>query len=213
MTKFSTTKHRSYLLVGISWIFLVSPYWPDAINLIMGLSLGALLNEKTYFFIANGLIPIVHFTWIMAFTDLIYKERQKLILSLFTIEIIIFESYFLSLLFISPSLIGTQLAPFYVEWANFIVFYLIFSIGIFLGTGLLFAALSLKSNKNDVRLKGKFLMIGFLLFAIGIFMDAIGSLTEITLVLARTFVTLGAFMFYIGFILPQFINRIFLKTE
>jgi len=56
-------------------------------------------------------------------------------------------------------------------------------------------------------------MIAFVTFVIGTFIDAIGSLTEITLVLARTFVIIAAFMFYIGFTLPTFIKNLFLESE
>ncbi|TFG29968.1 MAG: hypothetical protein EU532_02080 [Promethearchaeota archaeon] len=211
--KYFTFRKRELLLVGITWILIVSPYWPDAINFILILVYGTLLDIKIYFFLANALIPIIHITWMIAFTDLLYKQKQKTILLIFTAEAILFEIFFIYFLIIDPSLIGTQIAPFYVEWTDFIVFYLLFSILIFLITGILFAQRSLKSDKKELRLKGKFLMIAFITFATGTFIDAIGSLTEITLVLARTFVISGAFMFYIGFTLPTFIKELFLKED
>lgn len=213
ITKYFIFKKRELLLVGITWILIVSPYWPDAINFIMILMYGTLLDIIIYFFLANALIPIIHITWMIAFTDLLYKQHQKIILLIFTAEAILFEIFFIYFLIIDPSLIGTQMAPFYVEWTDFIVFYLLFSILIFLITGILFARESLKSDKKELRLKGKFLMIAFITFATGTFIDAIGSLTEITLVLARTFVIIGAFMFYIGFTLPKFIKELFLKED
>jgi len=213
MIKYRKIKLKVLLFVGISWILLMSPYWPDAINFIMGLSIGELLNHQTYFFLANGLIPIVHVTWLFAFTELLYKNKQRLIVLIFTIEAIMFEIFFLYFLFTIPEQIGTQMAPFYVEWTDFIVFYLLFSIIVFLATGLLFAGKSIRSENEEVRLKGKFLLIAFVSFAIGTFIDAIGGLTEITLVLARTFVTIGAIMFYIGFILPRFVKNVFIREE
>lgn len=213
MIKYIKFRNREFLLVGISWILILSGYWPDAINFIMVLWQGTILNREIYFFLANALMPIIHVTWMIAFTDFLYKERQKIILAIFTTEAIIFEVFFLFFLIIDPSLIGTQLAPFYVEWSDFVVFYLLFSILSFLITGLLFARESLRSDKNDVRLKGKFLVIAFISFAIGTFIDAIGSLTEITLVFARVFVTIAAFMFYVGFTLPTFIKEIFIKEN
>jgi hypothetical protein len=213
MIKYINYRRRELLLVGITWILLVSPYWPDAINFIMVLWYGILLDITIYFFLANALIPLIHITWIIAFTDFLYKEKQKIILLIFTTEALIFEVFFLYYLILDPSLIGTQLAPFYVEWSEFVVFYLIFSIAVFLITGLLFARESLRSENAEVRLKGKFLVIAFVSFAIGTFIDAMGSLTEITLVLARTFVIIGAFMFYIGFTLPTFIKEIFVKED
>jgi len=213
VTKYFKFKQRELLLVGITWILIVSPYWPDAINFIMILTYGTILDITIYFFLANALIPIIHITWMIAFTDLLYKKNQKKILLVFTAEAILFELFFIYFLIIDPSLIGTQIRPFYVEWTDFVVFYLLFSILLLVITGILFALRSLKSDNKEIRLKGKFLLIAFITFATGTFIDAIGSLTEITLVLARTFVIIGAFMFYIGFTLPKFIKELFVKED
>lgn len=213
--KYFKEHKRELLLVGITWILLVSPYWPDAINFVLVLMYSSLLDVVIYFFLANALIPIMHVTWIIAFSDLVIKKNKnkKLVLIIFTAEAIIFEVFFLYYLAIDPSLIGTQKGPFYVEWTDFVVFYLLFSIVIFLITGIMFARKCLEVPRKDIRLKGTFLMIAFVTFVIGTFIDAIGSLTEITLVLARTFVIIAAFMFYIGFTLPTFIKNLFLKSE
>ncbi len=213
MTKYRKNKARVFLLVGISWILIVSPYWSDAVNFVLGLSTGTLLKNVSYFFLANAFIPVVHITWIMAFADLVYKSKEKIIVPIFAIEATIFEIYFLYSLITDPRLVGTQFAPFYVEWEIFIVLYLILSIAIFLITGLIFAGKSIKSENHEVRIKGKFLVFGFIFFAIGTTIDAIGILTPFTLVLARFFVILGAIMFYIGFILPGFIRKIFIKSD
>jgi len=213
--KYFKAQKRELLLVGVTWILLVSPYWPDAINFVLVLMYLSLLDVVIYFFLANALIPIMHITWIIAFSDLVIKKNKnkKLVLIIFTAEAIIFEVFFLYYLGIDPSLIGTQKGPFYVEWTDFVVFYLLFSILIFLITGIMFARKCLEVARKDIRLKGKFLMIAFVTFVIGTFIDAIGSLTEITLVLARTFVIIAAFMFYIGFTLPTFIKNLFLESE
>ncbi len=174
---------------------------------------GNLLDVVIYFFLANALIPIIHITWILAFTDFLYKEKQRIFLIIFGAEAIAFEILFLYFLFLDPSLIGTQIAPFYVEWTDFVIFYLLFSIALFLITGIMFARESLKSDNKEIRLKGKFLIIAFITFAIGTFIDAIGNLTEVTLVLARTFVIIGAFMFYLGFTLPRFIKEVLIKED
>lgn len=211
--KYFKVRKREFLLVGITWILLVSPYWPDAINFVMVLMYSSLLDVVIYFFLANALIPIIHITWIIAFSDMVLEKNKKLVLIIFTAEAIIFEVVFLYFLAIDPSLIGTQIAPFYVEWTDFVVFYLLLSILMFLITGIMFARKCLEVTNKEIRLKGKFLMMAFVTFAIGTIIDAIGSLTEVTLVLARTFVIIAAFMFYIGFTLPTFVKNRFIKTE
>jgi hypothetical protein len=112
-----------------------------------------------------------------------------------------------------PYLIGTQQSVFVVEWAIWIQFYLLFSIVLLLVTGFLFARASLKSAEPEIKLKGKFLILAFVTFAIGTVIDVIAadSPTELTILLARIFVIISSISFYIGFTLPKFIKELFIK--
>lgn len=214
ISKYFKYEKREYLLVGITWIFLVSPYWPDAISFLLILFTGTKLNEPTYFFLANGFIPVIHITWIIVITDFMYKDKQKYLLSVFIIESIAFEIIFLTVLFMNPYLIGTpQSNPFVVEWNIFIDLYLIISIALFLITGLLFASESLKSDSKELRFRGWFLISAFISFTIGTLIDVILEITEITIVIARLFVIIAAFCFYLGFTMPNFIKKILIKEQ
>jgi hypothetical protein len=198
--------------VGITWIFLVSPYWPDAISFLLILLTGEPLPTDFYFFIANAFIAPLHITWIIVITDFIIKEKQKLILSVVSAEAIIFEIAFLTTFFIDTALIGsTTENPFYVEWALFIDIYLIISIALFLITGILFARDSLKAEQKELNLRGWFLLTAFITFTVGTLIDIVPELTEVTIVIARLFVIVGAFSFYLGFTMPEFIKKLFIN--
>lgn len=212
ISKYFTYRKRQYLLVGITWIFLVSPYWPDAISFLLILITRSKLHEPTYFFIANGFIPPLHITWIIVITDFIYKEKQKYLLWIFSIEAIASEIIFLTFFFINPYLIGTpQPNPFVVEWNLLIDLYLIISIALFLLTGILFAKQSLQSEMKEFKYRGRFLIAAFITFTIGTLIDVILELNEITIVIARLFVIIAAFCFYFGFTMPNFIKKILIK--
>lgn len=215
IAKYFKFKDKNLLLVGISWIFLLSSYWNDAINYILILTIGTVLSREVYFFLGMGLIIIVIFTWMVAMTDMIksWKDKQKLIVGISISIGIIFEIVFLVFLFTDPSLIGTQISSFYAEWELFVVFYLLFSLFLFEITGFLFVRKSLFVENPEIRLKGKFLAIAFLTFFIGTFIDAIGGLTEVTLVIARVFVITSSFTFYIGFTLPKIIKKLFIREK
>jgi len=162
--KYFKYKKRELILVGITWILIVSPYWPDAITFIMVLLTGNILEDGIYFFLANALIPAIHITWSIAFSDLLLKGRKKKIFILImAIQAIIFEIIFLSLFFIDLSLIGTRMAPFYVKWTDLVVFYLLLSIIMFLIMGILFVRKSLRSENKEIQLKGKFLLVAFII--------------------------------------------------
>ena len=211
--KYIKHKKVELLLVGITWILLASPYWSDAIQFIIKTLFNIELNSPLYFFLANVFIAPIHITWTYAFTNFLFKKQQKKIMLFFGIEALIFENAFLIVFFVNPLLIGNQKSVFVVEWAIWIQIYLLFSIILFLVTGFLFARASLKAENPELKLKGKFLIIAFVTFTIGTIIDVIGadSPTEITILLARTFVIISSLCFYIGFTLPKFIKDIFIK--
>ena len=89
--------------------------------------------------------------------------------------------------------------------------YLMFSVFLFLSTGLIFVAKSFQSEDKENRLRGVFLLIAFITFTIGAFLDIVTELTASTLVLARTFQIISAICFYIGFTMPNFVKKLFIK--
>ncbi len=188
----------------------MSVYWPDAINFVMISTTGKQLEPRIYFFLANAFITLIYFTWLKVFSNFVLKKRQREFALGMILIAVVFEAVFLTIFFLDYTMIGTQKGPFYVEWALFIDVYLLFSVVVFTVTGILFAMESLRSQNKEVRLKGKFLIIAFIAFATGTTIDVAFDLTEVTLVLARVFVIIAAFAFYIGFTLPRFIVSIFL---
>ena len=213
ISKYINQRNKLFILVGTTWICLVSPYWPDAISIVTILLFNFQLDESLYFFLAMAFIPVVHITWIWALKDLIFKKKGKYLLAFFSAEAIIYEFLFLYLLFTDISSIGTRVAPFDVDWSNFVIIYLIFSIIAFTITGLLFAHESLRSEIKEIRLKGFFLLTAFISFAIGTFFEAIAVMNPAVLVIIRLIVLFAAFEFYIGFTMPKIIKDLILKTQ
>lgn len=211
--KYRKFKKIEFLLVGITWLLLGSPYWSDAVQFIYELVLGVQISSVFYFFIANAFIAPIHITWMIALTRLIFTNHKKSLISIFSIEAVLFEIFFLIMFFINPSLIGDQKSAFVVEWALWIQIYLLVSIILFLITGFMFAGRSLKADDRVVKLKGIFLIIAFVCFTLGAIIDVIAAdaPTELTILLARTFLILSSICFYIGFTMPRFIKEIFSK--
>jgi len=202
-----------YLAVGITWLLLASPYWSDAIQFISVTIGGIQIPTNLYYFLANAFIAPMYITWIYTLTNILFVKRKKILLIIFSIIAVAFETLFLIVFFINPSLIGEQKSAFVVEWAIWIQIYLLFSIGLLLVTGFLFARATLKSGQKDVRLKGIFLLIAFVSFTVATVIDVVGadSPTEITIMLARTFLIISSSCFYIGYTLPKFVKNLFIK--
>jgi hypothetical protein len=213
--KYVKYRKIEFILVGITWIFLVSPYWSDAIQFMYALIFQEYFSSILYFFLANAFIAPIHITWIWALTKFIFRKRKKLLLTIFSLEGLLFEISFLIVFILNPTLIGERKSAFVVEWALWIQIYLLISIVLFLITGFMFARQSLKSQNRELKIKGRFLLIAIICFTFAAIIDVIGAdaPNELTIFLARAFLIISVVCFYIGYTMPRFIKDLFIKSE
>ncbi|TFG07781.1 MAG: hypothetical protein EU539_04070 [Promethearchaeota archaeon] len=204
-------KIRELFFAGITWCLITSPFWGDIISYLWYLFFNAPLSDFSYFFLTIGLIPIAHVTWMFFFTSFFLKKNQKLIVAVFFIEAIMFEIVFIYLLIANPSFIGTRVPLISVQWSMFIILYFILSMLLFLITGITFTFQSFKSDSKDTNLKGKFLLIAFVSFMIGIIIELAPIFFDLKYLLSRLIILSAAIEFYIGFTLPNWIKKIFLE--
>lgn len=213
--KYRRYRKIEFLAVGITWILLASPYWSDALQFITTMIFGTQIPINLYYFIANAFIAPIYVTWMIALTRILFTKQKKILRTIFFLIAAVFETIFLVVFFIDFTLIGDQKSAFVVEWAFWIQIYLLLSIALLLITGFLLARASLKSGEPEIRSKGMFLLIAFISFTIATVIDVIGaaSPTEITILLARIFLIISSLCFYIGFILPKFARKLFVKQQ
>jgi hypothetical protein len=201
------------IISGLAWIFIYSAYWGDSTTFLLIIGSGQQLDWTVYFFLCNVFVPLGLVLWTFGITNLIMKKKKRMSKIIILIISIIYEIAYLLILFTNSSLIGTPKGPFTVQFALFVDLFLLFSIGFFLVTGFLFVRSSLLSENKEIRLKGNFLLIAFISFAIGTFTDVIFEVTEISIALARIFLILSSFFFYVGFTLPKWIKKLFLQDS
>ena len=209
--KYSESKTREYLLVGITWIGIVFPYFPSAITFLLVLFTNILLSTEARFMLGFGFLPTFLVIWLIAFTDLTYKEKQKQIMIIAIILCAILQVTFTILVLIDTSLIGIQVGLFHGTFTLFTRIYLISILITFFITGIIFSLKSIKLGGAEVKLRGKFLFLAFICYTVGVFLETILPVTALTAVLVRLIVIISAFEFYLGFILPEKIKRIFIK--
>ena len=99
------------------------------------------------------------------------------------------------------------------NFSDFTTILMLTLIVIVLITGLKFAWESIKSDNPEVNLKGKFLVVAFILFILGANLEILIPLTEFTVVLVRIILIASSFTFYIGFLLPKWVKKILLKER
>ncbi len=221
--KYFKYKSRLYILVGISWIGVANPWFPDSISFLMNIIFQESLAIEWYFIIGNAFIPLALLAWLIAYTDMNNKSKQKFAVILTVVLSILFEAVFFILLFTDINQIGVinPLRPFTVEFGLFITIYLLLVIFIMAGTGLKFAQNSLKSEDRDAKLKGKLLRAAFITFTIAAIMDAslgmifadpADPILAIMVVITRVLLIISAIEFYGGFTLPKWMSAIFSKN-
>jgi hypothetical protein len=213
MSRYSEHKRSEFLLFGIFWIGMTTPWWPNIITFIIVLATGASIAIAIYVVIGIAFLPVTITIGLIAFLKVLplSKAQKK---TFFIIDLcvnIAYEVYFFISLFIDLSLIATYQEIFVLDWSIPSQIYFIFSLIVFLLVGIPFSRVSLRSEDPEINMKGKFLLIAFISFSVGTVLDfAIPS--PITYLIARLILLSSSLEFYIGLVLPRWAKRV-LKME
>ena len=202
-------------MVGIAWTGISFGWLPDVINFTLYLTGNQFLPDLIYLIIALGFLPFFAFLWLVALTKLINFSKPKLLLAGFLIFAIFLNVIFFILLFTDTDYIGTKVGPFHYDFSYFTDIFSISLLLVILITGIKFALESFKSDEKALKLKGKFLILAFILFTAGAVFETLFSadLTEVTVVLVRILLISSSITFYLGFILPDWVKKLLLSKE
>jgi hypothetical protein len=214
LIKYQKYKNMIILLVGLVWLGIVSSWYASSTSFLVALFTGGtgyMEIPQVYFIIGITPLPITAYLWIVAFTNLLYQDKKKIIRIVFALIGIIFEIIFFTLLILSPSLVGVVTSPVDAEYDLLITIYQAFLVILVLTSGYLFAKESIKDESPEINLKGKFLLAAFFSFVIGSILEIISGFSILILVIARIILISSAIEFYMGFLLPERVKNFFLK--
>ncbi|TFF93870.1 MAG: hypothetical protein EU543_02595 [Promethearchaeota archaeon] len=201
-------KEKLLLLVGLTWIGLVMPWYPSSVSFIVALfNNGVGISEIAYYLIGNVAAPIFILIWLMAFTEFFFIEKRKYILVGGLVYAILFEAIFLALLILNPSGISDFEPPINVDYKGLYLILALSVIVIISTTGLYFSYRSIKTEKKKTRIKGYFLLAAFVSYTIGAILDAAIARDYLLLIIARIILITGAIEWYFGFIMPKFLQK------
>ena len=175
---------KVYIFAGLTWIFLVCPWYPHSTAFITILTTGQRLTPEVYFILGNIFIPIAIILWLYAFTELCYKKKQKIIIGVYFVYAIVVYILFFYFLLTDPNIIGELQGDIEVQYSRLVVIYYITILVTILITGVIFGIESMKSENPEVKLRGKLIIIAFFSYVIGIMIDAILDHTILSLLLA-----------------------------
>ncbi|MFX0073667.1 MAG: hypothetical protein ACFFAO_21525 [Candidatus Hermodarchaeota archaeon] len=201
-------KHKDLIYVGITWIVMACAYLPPAINFFTMVLFNTPFNEFFYLSI-YGVLPISILMWNMAIMDLsgVKENIQRLVSIIILILCLIAIIVYYAFLITDPSLIGTFINPFIVQFTLFARLYFIACLFGVIIPGIIFAVKSMRSENPEIKLKGKLLLLAFISFTIGVILTS--SVPEMTIkVIARIILVTCSIEFYMGY----FLNFIFFYT-
>jgi hypothetical protein len=210
--KYPKYKDINFLHVGLTWMGIVSPYLATTISFLYTSITGQLISIVIYLIINITFFPISLFLWMMAFTNLAVEGHKKSLLIITGIYTFLFEIIFFLLLVFDPSLLGTMIPPFIPRFELFIIINYLIMLLIFIITGIFFSYQSIKATSPNIKLKGKFLLIAFILVTLGGLLDLIPT-PDLVILFKRSISIAGSLMFYLGFYLPNFVEKAFIKQE
>ena len=213
-SKYFIHKNRTLLFMGLFWICLSQAWWSSFINVFLILTNinDQGLTPELYFLFTFTLIPLTGFFYIAAMTDLIINKYQKHLLILEVVFTLGFEIFCIYNLFINPSIIITKSSPTLIVYSTILILSILSLSSVILIFGFLLSIEALKADEKEMKLKGKILLIAFILFLIGGIMDTIEFTTFLDF-LDRIILIMSAILFYIGFILPDWIKRFLIKKS
>ena len=207
---YKTYKRIELFIMGFVSILLTEVWWAPSISFFYFMFTGQSLPDAAYFTIGYAFIPIVIFLWLIVFTNLIMKNRQKIILLIFTIYSLIYEIIIVFFLLTDTSQIGKVLTP--VDSSLTVLFSLYSFVWILIAliTGIIFSRESMQSSDPNIRLKGRLLLYGFVIWSMVAIIDGLVS-NIIALFVVRFFLMLSVILLYGGFMLPDWMKKLINK--
>ena len=211
LSKYFEFEKKYYIYVGITWIGISTPWMHGALAFLL-LFANIILAEEIRFIIGYVFIPLITVLWLITFTDFMYQEKKKVIVGTYTIISLICEILFFYFLFTDRvNMIGYFERTFSAVYRPFVRFTLLFFLVTALITFLIFANSSRKSDDPELQLKGKFLIVAFLIYAACAVLDSFFLFSPVIVVLVRISLMLSAIFFYFGWILPDAVKNRFIK--
>lgn len=205
-------KNKTLLYAGLSYIGLATAWSGVAFNFISVVFFNITPSMELYFLLHGTYIPISSFLWILTclYLSSIKESKRKLIIIILGIFYSILEVIYIAIIFTDTTILGTPINEIQVDYEIFSEIFLLYIIVVTTVLGFWMAKQAYRSEDKRIKLKGKLLFYSFGLFAIVAFLEIMIPIIPV-LILARILAMVCAVLFYGGYLLPKWLERLFLK--
>ncbi|MBD3253662.1 MAG: hypothetical protein GF383_01135 [Candidatus Lokiarchaeota archaeon] len=210
--KYFKHERKELLFAGLTIILMLAPYYNDPISFFLIITTGKPV-DVIIIYLGIGIVALANITWGFVYTELLKKEKQRLILGFLTAQTIIFEFILIYAIFFNPSLILIPFGDRFYREAPLLIGFYIFWLILYLFMGFSIAIVAYKSDNREVHLKGIFLLLAMSSYVVGTLLDFAIEISAITIIVGRIIMITSYIEFYLGFILPNWVKDFFIKSE
>lgn len=214
IAKYFELKQKIFLYAGTAYLGAAIPWTGVALNFISVVFFDTVPSMELHFFVHGAIPPFTLWLWIVTNLKLsnVKPKKQKIIIGISFVIAIIFQIIYISIIFTDTKILGTLINEIQVDYAPFSELYLLIMAIIMISLGFKIGLRSMKSDIKRVRLKGKLIVYSFVLATFTFMLEIFVPILSI-IILARILVVFTGILFYGGFVLPKWMERLFLKEE
>lgn len=213
IAKYKKYKVKTLIFMGFAQIFIISPWQGSSGEFLYLIITGNLLPSAVYIFLICYLAPLAGLSITAGFTEMKFRNKQKLLVGIFIILGIIMETYIIYFLIVDANVLGRRFGPFDFEYSGFMRYYIIFLIVYVTLIGLFMGITGLNSDNPEIRWKGRFLILAFISWSLAAIADAVIETNLATVFFVRILLISSAIEMYCGFILPDWLKHKLIKTK
>ena len=204
--KYTSLKDKNLLYLCLIFIFQSLTWLAPSVLFLSIILTGSLISFELYLLIGHAL-PLAVFFWIIIITELMFKDKQKLILSIIGIYYAFMVIIFFYLFFTDISLIGELRGFLGFQQGPFLMVRNLSSMIISIVSVILFYRESHKSDNPQTRLRGTLFLTAIVFVFLGAFLHIITGLA----VLALIFFFLASLSYYSALLTPEWMKKRLIK--
>lgn len=214
IAKYFEVNEKLFLYVGLSILGLATPWSGVAANFISIVLFDVTIPMELYFLLHGTYIPISSFSWLVSCLILLRVKptTRKRITIIGGLLSAIVECLYLIIIFTDTTILGTPINKIQVDYAPFSELYLLVALIVMTVLGFLISAKAMKLEERELKLKGRLLFCAQVLFLFTALLEIVTP-SIIILIFARILVMVCAILYYGGFVLPKWMERVFLKQK
>jgi len=219
LRKAIATKEKILYFCFFMIVFSISPWYSIALGYLLWFLTKEELIYELHIILNLLFVPIGYIAWLNIYLTAINPKKKKSVIIINGIYSILMELYMFYFLYFATnapvkSLLGSvyELQPTY---AGFLIIYSLTILVVILITGIHFSIFSIKKAYNEeIRWKGRFLFVAFILYFLEVSLDVI-ILNKLVffIIILRILLLIAIFLFYLGFILPNWIKKVLINKS